>query len=224
VEAEVHEVKEHRVEVLKRQWEETQANLGENLNIYHIHSATLDSGVLDNKEVLDHLWELKGKGTVMGLSLSGVGQGETLAKALSIRSGAIQLFGSVQLTYNILENSVNEMIRKAVDAGLGIIVKESLANGRLSDRNEEASFSDTKKVLADMAKAYDVGIDALAIAYIQQQSWPSVILSGAATAEQLESNMNACSIELDKSDLKVLFSLHENPSSYWKTRSALAWN
>ena len=224
IDADVHEVKDHRLEVLQRQWQETKENLGHALNIYHIHSATLESGVLDDSNVIRHLWGLKERGTIIGLSLSGVAQSETLLKALNITSEGVPLFGSVQLTYNILEPSVYTMIQKAFDVGLGVIIKESLANGRLSDRNNEPSFSESKKVLSSIAQNYNVGIDAVAIAYIKQQPWPSVILSGASNREQLVSNVRASSLELDKSDLQRLSLLKEPSESYWKTRSCLAWN
>ena len=45
VEAEHHEIKEHSLPVLERQWKESQANLGSHLDLYQIHSATLQSGV-----------------------------------------------------------------------------------------------------------------------------------------------------------------------------------
>lgn len=224
IDADVHEVKDHRLEVLQRQWQETQEYLGDALNIYHIHSATLESGVLDDQNVIRHLWKLKERGTIIGLSLSGMAQSETLLKALSLTSEGEPLFGSVQLTYNILEPSAYDIIQRAVDVGLGIIIKESLANGRLSDRNGEPSFSETKRVLSSIAQNHKVGIDAVAIAYIKQQPWPSIILSGASNREQLISNSYASSLELDQNDLQRLSLLKESPESYWKTRSCLAWN
>ena len=45
VEAEVHEVKEHSLSVLQRQVQQSRALLGQHLDLYQIHSATLRSGV-----------------------------------------------------------------------------------------------------------------------------------------------------------------------------------
>ena len=53
-----HEVKEHSVSKLNAQWDVSKALLP-NLKIYQIHSATLDSGVLNNTDVLSRLHELK---------------------------------------------------------------------------------------------------------------------------------------------------------------------
>src|SRR4051812_287835 len=46
------EVKHHDVQTFRRQLEETRANLGDWLALYQIHSATPDSGVLENDAVL----------------------------------------------------------------------------------------------------------------------------------------------------------------------------
>ena len=69
VKAAEHEVKEHSLAVLRRQWDETQANLGGYLDLYQIHSATLKSGVLENPKVLAELARLKGAGTAIGLTV-----------------------------------------------------------------------------------------------------------------------------------------------------------
>ena len=54
-EGQKHEIKEHTLPVLQHQWQESHELLGKQLNIYQIHSATLDSGVLENKAVLTEL-------------------------------------------------------------------------------------------------------------------------------------------------------------------------
>src|SRR4029453_15734934 len=46
VHAAAHEIKEHSLAQLRRQWPETQANVGVYLRLYQIHSATLETGVL----------------------------------------------------------------------------------------------------------------------------------------------------------------------------------
>src|SRR5579884_2073225 len=67
-EAAQHEVKEHTLQVLVRQLAESRALLGEHLDLYQIHSATLESGVLDNRDVLEELARLRKTGLKIGLS------------------------------------------------------------------------------------------------------------------------------------------------------------
>jgi aryl-alcohol dehydrogenase-like predicted oxidoreductase len=105
VDAEIHEVKEHSAAVLKRQWRESSSHFGEYLKVYQIHSATFDSGVLDNQEVLDELARLKRGGIIIGLTLSGANQAEVLRRARGIDRDGEPLFGCVQATWNLLEPS-----------------------------------------------------------------------------------------------------------------------
>lgn len=130
IEAEKHEVKEHSLPVLQRQIGESRALLGDFLDLYQIHSATLDSGVLQNEAVLAELARLKAAGLKIGLSLSGERQAETLYRALDVvvANGRL-LFDAVQATWNLLEPSAGAALHAAHAAGLGIIVKEALANG-----------------------------------------------------------------------------------------------
>ena len=50
--APVHEVKDHSLQMLRRQIAESRELLGDHLDLYQIHSATLESGVLDDESVL----------------------------------------------------------------------------------------------------------------------------------------------------------------------------
>lgn len=224
VEAEKHEVKEHSVEVLNRQWPESRQLLGKWLGIYHIHSATLESGVLENPKVLDKLWDLKDSGMVVGLSLSGEKQAETLDKALTIRRADERLFQSVQATWNILEQSATASLKKSAKEGMGIIIKEALANGRLSDRNREPHFMYKRKVLQAMAEKYEVGMDAISIAFVLRQAWVHTVLSGAGNEAQLLSNLKAEHVQLSEEDANTLGNLMETGKEYWKIRAGLPWN
>src|SRR5688500_10283952 len=47
VDAATHEVKDHSLAVLRRQYAESRARLGDHLAFYQIHSATPESGVLE---------------------------------------------------------------------------------------------------------------------------------------------------------------------------------
>ncbi len=72
VEAEQHEIKDHSLPMLLEQQQESKAQLGRHLQIYQIHSATLESGVLDNLDVCDELIRLRHEEDMLiGLSLSG---------------------------------------------------------------------------------------------------------------------------------------------------------
>jgi aryl-alcohol dehydrogenase-like predicted oxidoreductase len=135
IEARAHEIKEHSVATLHRQWPESLALLAGYLKIYQIHSATAESGVLENRPVLQKLAELKSEGIRIGLTLSGPGQGETLRRAIEIEVEGSRLFDSVQATWNLLEPSAGSALTEAHAAGIGVIIKEALANGRLTGRN-----------------------------------------------------------------------------------------
>jgi aryl-alcohol dehydrogenase-like predicted oxidoreductase len=191
VDAATHEVKAHELAVLERQWQETQANLGPYLRLYQVHSATLESGVLDNAAVLAALAGLKRAGVAIGLSLSGARQADTLRRALIVAFDGVRLFDTVQATWNLLEPSAGAVLAEARAAGMGVIVKEALANGRLTDRNAEPDFAPKRALLEHHTRRLGTTIDALALAAALAQPWADVVLSGAATAEQLRSNLAA---------------------------------
>lgn len=221
VQAEKHEVKEHSRPVLQRQITESRALLGDYLKLYQIHSATLESGVLENREVLDELARLRDGGLHIGLSLSGLRQAETLEKALTIRYDGALLFAAAQLTFNLLETSVAAAAHEAYDAGMGIIVKEALANGRLTSRNDDPAFASQRAMLEEYAAAHYTTLDAYALAFVLAQPWASLVLSGAATVEQVQLNAAALSIQPGPHDFP---NLAEPPEAYWQTRSGLDWN
>lgn len=224
VQAEKHEVKSHTLEVLERQWGESQQHLGKHLDLYQIHSATLSSGVLDNVEVLNHLAELKREGVAIGLSLSGAGQADTLRRALALRMDGVLLFDTVQATWNLLERSATSTLIAAHDAGLGVIIKEALANGRLTDRNQDPAFDPQKIVLLEQAQRLHCSLDALALAAVLARPWVDVALSGASTVEQLQSNLHALTLPWDEEAEQALSTVIEAPQAYWKRRGQLAWN
>ncbi len=220
-----HEVKRHELDVLQRQHAESLGELGEHLDLYQIHSATIESGVLDNEEVLQHLAGLRENGLKIGLSVSGPRQADTIHKALSIKQhGAGLLFDSVQATWNLLERSAGPALQLAHDAGLTVIVKETLANGRLTPRNRDPDFEQKFLILKEAADRKNATVDALALAAVWNQPFASIVLSGAGTVQQMRSNVAAASIEWDSETERQLGSIGETPDDYWKRRSSLVWN
>lgn len=224
VEAEHHEIKEHSLPVLRRQWAETQSHLGVYLDLYQIHSATLDSGVLENTAVLAELARLKRDGVAIGLSLSGADQPLVLARALTVEVDGLRLFDTVQATWNLLEPSAGSALQDAHSAGLGIIVKEALANGRLTARNTDPHFESSLALLQAQARRLETTIDALALAAVLARPWAGVVLSGAATVGHLQSNLEALNVNWDAEAATQLAALAEPAAAYWATRKQLAWN
>ena len=225
VEAEKHEVKEHSLAVLQRQWGETHHNLGGYLTLYQIHAATFESGVLENTAVLNELARLKQAGTTIGLSLSGTNQGDVLRKAITITIDGVQLFDAVQATWNLLEPSAGDALQAAHDAGFAVIIKEIVANGRLTPRNKDnPAFAAQYTLLSEQAARLNTPVDALAIAAGITQPWSTIVLSGAATIEQLHANFKAVDVKWDAEAASTLASLAEAPETYWQTRSDLQWN
>jgi aryl-alcohol dehydrogenase-like predicted oxidoreductase len=219
VQAGQHEIKEHSKENLEKQFAESSALLGNHLNLYQIHSATLESGVLEKADVLEKLSDLKQAGVKIGLSLSGVKQAETLEKALRIERSGERLFDTVQATYNLLETSAGNMLELAHKEGMGIIIKEALANGRLTERNTSPDFADKLLKLQRYAEHHGATLDALALAFVLQQPWVDVVLSGATTSEQVASNVKGLNVSILE-----LEDFSEMPETYWGVRSRLAWN
>jgi aryl-alcohol dehydrogenase-like predicted oxidoreductase len=225
VDAEVHEVKDHSLEVFERQWPETEERLGSHLDLYQIHSATLKTGVLDDPDVMSALVRLKEtEGIAIGLSLSGPRQADTLERAVEVTVDGTRVFDAVQATWNILEPSAGPMLQAASEAGLGVIVKEALANGRLTPRNDRPAFADTYATLEDQAERLGAPVDAFALAAVIAQPWSDIVLSGAATTSQLRSNLQAIQIEWDDEAHDTTSGMAESPAQYWETRGDLDWN
>jgi len=190
-----HEIKDHSLEALDAQWPASRALLGKHLVLYQIHSVTPDSPALDDEALLARLKEL---GVPIGLTVSGPKQRETIERAL-----ATGVFASVQATWNLLERSVEPALVAARAAGVKVIVKEALANGRLM----------THPALVEEARVQGVGPDAIALAAAAQVG--DLVLSGAVTVAQLTSNLTpATPVELPV----------EAPDVYWATRAKLPWN
>lgn len=215
--AEKHEVKDHSLATYERQRAETAALLGDRLDLYQIHSVTPDSPALTDKELHARLAEAAAQGVTLGFSTSGPAQADAVRAALAVTVDGEPLFRTVQSTYNVLETSAGPALAEAYDAGLTVIVKEGMANGRLAG-------PDAPEVLRAVAAETDQGCDAVALAFVLRRPWAGVILSGAATTAQLASNLHAAVVDLDEDRLARLAALAEEPGVYWETRGRLPWH
>ncbi|MFD6173209.1 aldo/keto reductase [Streptomyces coeruleorubidus] len=215
--AETHEVKDHTLPTYERQRAETDALLGDRLDLYQIHSVTPDSPALTDKELHAKLAEAAAQGLTIGFSTSGPAQADAIRAALAVAVDGEPLFRTVQSTYNALETSAAPALAEAHDAGLTVIVKEGMANGRLAGPH-------APDVLKGIAEESGLGCDAVALAVILRQPWAGVVLSGAATTTQLASNLHAAVVDLDDDQLTRLAALAEDPRAYWERRGQLPWH
>jgi aryl-alcohol dehydrogenase-like predicted oxidoreductase len=220
--ADVHEVKDHSLAAFRRQLAETREQLGDRLAVYHVHSATLETGVLEDVALHRALAELRDEDVRVGVSTSGPDQAAAVRRALAVTVDGRPLFTSIQATWNLLETSVADALADAHAAGAQVIVKEAVANGRLTAAR--ADGDDAAKRAAAIASDGGIGLDQLAIAAALAQPWAGRVLSGAVTNEQLESNVDAAGIRLSDEVLGQLTALAEAPADYWAGRSRRPWN
>ena len=105
-----------------------------------------------------------------------------------------------------------------------MIVKEALANGRLTAKNDDPLFAEKRSLLEETAGEMRTTLDALTLAAVLAQPWADVVLSGAATSDQLQSNVNALNVDWNDDVRKNLMPLAEESATYWARRSVLYWN
>ncbi|MFJ3823859.1 aldo/keto reductase [Streptomyces nodosus] len=215
--AERHEVKDHGLATYERQRAETAALLGDRLDLHQIHSVTPDSPALTDRKLHARLAEAAAEGVTVGFSTSGPAQADAIRAALAVTVDGEPLFRTVQSTYNLLETSAAPALEEAHDAGLTVIVKEGMANGRLAGPG-------APKALKAVAEETSYGCDAVALAVILCRPWAGVVLSGAATVTQLGSNLHAAAVDLDAEQLARLETLAEEPGAYWERRGRLPWH
>ncbi|HYZ28990.1 MAG TPA: aldo/keto reductase [Thermoleophilaceae bacterium] len=212
VDADPPEVKHHDAETFRRQLEETRANLGSYLSLYQIHSATPESGVLGNEEVLAELRALREEGVALGVSVSGTSQSESIDRARELG-----VFDAVQATWNLHERAAEDALAAAHEAGMAVLVKEAVANGRLTPRGGNDR-------LEQVAAELGVPSDALALAAVLARPWADIVLSGAATSDVLDSNLRALEVDWSPELESRLAWLAEPSKRYWAERASLKWN
>jgi len=218
VRADPPEVKDHSVSTLQRQIVESWGRLGARLSIYQIHSVTAESAVLRDEHVIDMLARLRAMGIRVGLTVSGESQADAIRHALDVRRDGERVFEVVQATWNLLERGAESALCEAHAAGLLVVIKEALANGRLAEPDAKGER------LRAVAERLGATPDAVAIAAVLARPWVDIVLSGAATVAQLSSNLRACSIQWDPAIEQFLLPLTMSSNEYWALRRSFVWN
>jgi aryl-alcohol dehydrogenase-like predicted oxidoreductase len=215
LDADVHEVKEHSLARFRAQWRESHDLLGDAIALYQVHSLTADSPLFDDEPLLDALAALATEGVRVGFSTSGPAQADTVRRALSLEISGIRVFSAVQATWNLLEPSVGPALAEAHEDGNLVLVKETLANGRLA--------IEPPAVVGEIAEAHAVKPDAVAVAAVLARSWANTVLVGPSDPAQLDGNLVAARLSFDRDELAALDTVSEQPANYWARRSCLSW-
>ncbi|WP_435121484.1 aldo/keto reductase [Amycolatopsis thermoflava] len=215
MDATMHEVKEHSAGVFSRQWTESRSLLGNAINLYQVHSLTVDSPLFTDEALQRALAALSDDGVRVGFSTSGPRQAEVIRRAFELEVAGRPVFSAVQSTWNLLEPSAGPALAEAHAAGNLVLVKETLANGRLVVNPPPA--------ITRLARRYGVGADAVAIAAVLAQPWADTVLIGPSSPQQLAANLAANGVDLPRGELAALRPLAEPPERYWDRRSSLQW-
>lgn len=221
-----HEIKDHSLAAFNRQLAESVEKLGRYLSLYQIHSVTAESKTLEDDALIDAIARLRGKGIRAGLSVSGAGQDVAIRRSLEVRRDGQRVFDSVQATWNLLERGAERALEEAHAAGMKVVVKESLANGRLThaNRDDDKVFAPHVARIRELADTRGTTIEMLALAAALARPWADVVLTGAATVEQIRSNVAALQLDYDVQLDGQLRPVTVGSDEYWRARSSFRWN
>ena len=221
-----HEIKDHSLAAFERQLAESVERLGRYLSLYQIHSVTAESKTLEDDALIDAIARLRTRGIRAGLSVSGAGQDVAIRRSLEVRRDGERVFNSVQATWNLLERGAESALQDAHGAGMKVVVKESLANGRLTQGNREEAdvlFPAVARI-RELAESQGLTVETLALAAALARPWADVVLTGAATVGQIQSNVAALELAYDPELEENLSSVSINSTEYWRARSSFRWN
>jgi aryl-alcohol dehydrogenase-like predicted oxidoreductase len=224
--AKQHEVKDHSLAAFERQLGESVERLGRYLSLYQIHSVTAEGKTLEDEALIDAIARLRERGISAGLSASGAGQAVAIRRAIEVRRDGRRVFDAVQATWNLLERGPESALQDAHTAGMKVIVKEVLANGRLTHGNrdhDDVLFSPVSRI-RQLAESHGMATEMLALAAALARPWADVVLTGAATVEQIQSSAGARGIAYDAELEEQLRSVSVNSAEYWRARSTFRWN
>jgi aryl-alcohol dehydrogenase-like predicted oxidoreductase len=215
MDADVQEVKDLSVATLRPQAIESETTLGRRPSPYQIHSATLESRVFEDGEVIRELAKMREAGWRLGFTTTGPRQADTIRRGIELETDGVSLFSSVQATWNVLEPSAGSALVEARSRGCTILIKEAVANGRLAADDGP---------LASVAVRHRTSPDRIAIAAALAQDLADIVLSGAVTPEQVRSNAAVSDLTLQPDDLAELAELAQTAERYWAERAELPWS
>jgi myo-inositol catabolism protein IolS len=185
----------------------------DHVDLYQAHSAP--DAVIDHDGLWEALHRQVAKGTIrhLGLSLSG-GDLDQARRAGQFGAGVIQV------GYNRLDRTAEEgLFQACLDRGLGVMVREPLANGYLSGKyrpgagitgtRDWRSAGDPAEVQRQLELVEEIqqtevpqgmAMAQWAIAWCLQHPAVSCVVAGARSVQQVQSNAAAADLDLIRED------------------------
>jgi aryl-alcohol dehydrogenase-like predicted oxidoreductase len=107
-----------------------------------------------------------------------------------------------------------------------VVVKESLANGRLTQANRDNDdvLNHAVARIRELAESRGTIVETLALAGAFARPWVNIVLTGAATVDQIRSIVAAIAFDYDTELDEQLRSVSLTSEEYWRARSAFRWN
>jgi aryl-alcohol dehydrogenase-like predicted oxidoreductase len=158
------------------------------------------------------------------LTTTGKNQVDVIKKALTVLVNGEQVFDLFQVTYNFLDQSLQEISKDLISQNKKIVIKEALANGRIFRNSKYPNYNKMYAALEKLAQKYNVGVDAISLKYCEQTIPESRVLSGASSTDQLKENLKMNSFFLSTDEIEELNCFKITPEIYWSERKNLQWN
>jgi len=180
------------------------------IDVYQLHNPTL--AMIKEGEVFRPLRGLQKEGKIRHVGISVFTLDEGLA--------ALDHADSIQCVFNIIDPRNYEMMETAKRRGIGVIVREPLANGLLTGKYNTGSSFEKGDIRNNTPPQYMEGVTELAqeikerfpwatpaqiaLKYVLSFDCVSTVIPGAKTPEQAAENMAASDIRpLTKEDMAV---------------------
>jgi aryl-alcohol dehydrogenase-like predicted oxidoreductase len=194
----------------------------DHIDLYQIHGFDAATPIEETLRALD---DLVSRGLVRTIGCSNMAAWQIM-KALGIsHAQGYARFETVQAYYTIAARDLErEIVPLVEDQGLGIMVWSPLAGGLLSGKftrsgstpndarrvvfdfppvNREHAY-DVVDAMAPIAKAHDVSVARIALAWLLQAKGVMSVIVGAKSVEQLDDNLAAVKVQLTSDELAAL--------------------
>jgi aryl-alcohol dehydrogenase-like predicted oxidoreductase len=202
------------------------------IDLYQIHGFDPAAPIEETLRALD---DLVSRGLVRTIGCSNLAAWQIM-KALGISTHHnYARFETVQAYYTIAGRDLErEIMPLVLDQGLGVMVWSPLAGGLLSGKftrdgagpnnarrlifdfppvNRERAY-DIIDAMAPIARAHDVSVARVALAWLLQRPGVMSVIIGAKTVEQLDDNLAAVKLALTSEEIAALDTVSALPKEY----------